>query len=247
MPQNVAHAFLPAVSLFVATSLGTGIPGGPGFLRLCPAGWDTQAKSPARVPPRQAETLRHALPLTRRLRRQLFGASCVSEEVCGGPRVSHLNWVLSTVIQCCGARSTTFRPIGCESTDDSAGILVHSGPIKVIVPRPPSNPVPRTPSNLVLRRKAFVKIELRTPSAACRHDWCSFLSFAAGNHMDELTLRPPNVDSYPVSVRQVAVLFHASSRPRLTATPLRFPSTSLPSSCAEDLHLLAVKHARHTT
>ena len=45
MPQNVAHAFLRAVSPFVATSLGTGILGGPGLLRLCSGGWNTQAKA----------------------------------------------------------------------------------------------------------------------------------------------------------------------------------------------------------
>ena len=45
MPQNVVQAFLRAVSPFVATSLGTGIPGGPGLLRLCSAGRNTQAKA----------------------------------------------------------------------------------------------------------------------------------------------------------------------------------------------------------
>ena len=38
-------------------------------------------------------------------------------------------------------------------------------------------------------------------------------------------------------------------RPRLAASvisPLRFAITSRPSRCEEDLHLLAVEHARHT-
>ena len=64
---------------------------------------------------------------------------------------------------------------------------------------------------------------------------------------DQLSARPTKDASYPVAVRQVAALIHASSRPRLATTPLRFPSTSPPSSCAEDFHLQAVKHARHTT
>ncbi|MGB7284896.1 MAG: hypothetical protein WBE13_21725, partial [Candidatus Acidiferrum sp.] len=41
----------------------------------------------------------------------------------------------------------------------------------------------------------------------------------------------------------------ASFRPRLAASvisPLRFAITSRPSRCEEDLHLLAVEHARHT-
>ncbi len=64
---------------------------------------------------------------------------------------------------------------------------------------------------------------------------------------DSSSARPAKDASYPVSVRQVAVLIHASSRPRLATAPLRFTSTSLPSSCTKDFHLLAVRHARHTT
>src|SRR4051812_20805900 len=59
--------------------------------------------------------------------------------------------------------------------------------------------------------------------------------------------RPTRAASYPISVRQVAALLHASFRPRLTATPLRFARTSPPSGCAGDLHPQAVEHARHTT
>ena len=59
--------------------------------------------------------------------------------------------------------------------------------------------------------------------------------------------RPTRAASYPVSVRQVAALLHASFRPRLAATPLRFANTSPPSGCVGDLHPQAVEHARHTT
>jgi hypothetical protein len=59
--------------------------------------------------------------------------------------------------------------------------------------------------------------------------------------------RPTWAASYPVSVRQVAASLHASFRPRLAATPLRFARTSPPSGCAGDLHPQAVEHARHTT
>ena len=81
----------------------------------------------------------------------------------------------------------------------------------------------------------------RTPAGS------TALAFDGSGLRDQLSARPTKDASYPVSVRQVAVLFHASSRPRLAATPLRFPSTSLPSSCAEDFHLQASRHARHTT
>src|SRR4051794_11209794 len=64
---------------------------------------------------------------------------------------------------------------------------------------------------------------------------------------DQLSARPARAASYPVSVRQVAALLHASFRPRLAATPLRFANTSPPSGCVGDLHPQAVEHARHTT
>ncbi len=58
--------------------------------------------------------------------------------------------------------------------------------------------------------------------------------------------RPAGSASYPISVRQAAGLLHASFRPRLAATPLRFANPSPPSGWIEDLHLQAVEHARHT-
>jgi hypothetical protein len=63
----------------------------------------------------------------------------------------------------------------------------------------------------------------------------------------QLSARPTWAASYPVSVRQVAVLLHASFRRRLATTPLRFANTSPPSGCVGDLHPQAVEHARHTT
>src|SRR5215212_4945085 len=54
------------------------------------------------------------------------------------------------------------------------------------------------------------------------------------------------VGLYPVLVHRAAILLHASFRPRLTATPLRFASPSPPSGWAEDFHLQAVEHARRT-
>jgi hypothetical protein len=41
-------------------------------------------------------------------------------------------------------------------------------------------------------------------------------------------------------------LLHASFRPRLATTPLRFANPSPPSGWMEDFHLQAVDHARHT-
>src|SRR5664280_3928506 len=51
----------------------------------------------------------------------------------------------------------------------------------------------------------------------------------------------------PVLVHRAAALLHASFRPHLAMTPLRFANPSPPSGWIEDFHLQAVDHARHTT
>jgi hypothetical protein len=59
-------------------------------------------------------------------------------------------------------------------------------------------------------------------------------------------LAPHRRPRHPVLVHRLAPLLHASFRPRLATTPLRFAITSPPSGCEEDFHLQAVDHARHT-
>jgi len=54
--------------------------------------------------------------------------------------------------------------------------------------------------------------------------------------------RPP----HPVLVHRRALLIHASFRPRLATTPLRFSSPSPPPGWAGDFHPQAVEHVRHT-
>src|SRR5260370_29511589 len=63
---------------------------------------------------------------------------------------------------------------------------------------------------------------------------------------DILPARPTSTSSYPVSVRRVATLLHASFRPSLAVPPLRFASASPPSGCTGDLHPQTVGHVRHT-
>ena len=63
---------------------------------------------------------------------------------------------------------------------------------------------------------------------------------------DLVLTRPTITASYLVPVRRVAALLHASFRPRLTTTPLRFANPSPPSGWVEDFHLQAAEHARHT-
>jgi hypothetical protein len=63
---------------------------------------------------------------------------------------------------------------------------------------------------------------------------------------DLMLTRPTMTASYPVPVRRVAALLHASFRPRLATTPLPFANPSPPSGWVEDFHLHAAEHARHT-
>jgi len=51
-----------------------------------------------------------------------------------------------------------------------------------------------------------------------------------------LPARPTSPASYPISVRQVAILLHASFRQFLAVLPLRFASASPPSGCTGDFH-----------
>ncbi len=65
-----------------------------------------------------------------------------------------------------------------------------------------------------------------------RHQWLTRLDFHA---------------SYPVPVRWLAPLIHASFRPCLTATPLRFSSLRLHQASRGTFTLQVLGHARHTT
>jgi hypothetical protein len=57
----------------------------------------------------------------------------------------------------------------------------------------------------------------------------------------------PGRPRYPVFVHRAAALLHASFRPHLAVTPLRFANPSPPSGWIEDFHSQAVDHARHTS
>lgn len=64
---------------------------------------------------------------------------------------------------------------------------------------------------------------------------------------DQLPARPTKDASYPISVRQVAVLRHASFKRHLAMTPLRLANPSPPSGWIGDCHPQAIEHAGHTT
>src|SRR5437667_11624715 len=59
-------------------------------------------------------------------------------------------------------------------------------------------------------------------------------------------LAPHRRPHHPVLVHRLAPLIHASFRPRLGTTPLRFSSPSPPPGWAGDFHPQAVEHVRHT-
>ena len=63
---------------------------------------------------------------------------------------------------------------------------------------------------------------------------------------DFLPARPTSPASYPISVRRVATLLHASFRRSLAVPPLRFASASPPSGCTGDSHPQDAGHAQHT-
>jgi hypothetical protein len=56
----------------------------------------------------------------------------------------------------------------------------------------------------------------------------------------------PGRPRYPLLVHRAAALLHASFRPHLAVTPLRFANPSPLSGWIEDFHLQAADHARHT-
>src|SRR5215472_13736748 len=61
------------------------------------------------------------------------------------------------------------------------------------------------------------------------------------------SLVPHRRPLHPGPVHRLSLLIHASFRPRLTTTPLRFSSPSPPPGWTGDFHPLAVEHVRHTT
>jgi hypothetical protein len=61
-----------------------------------------------------------------------------------------------------------------------------------------------------------------------------------------LPARPTIAASYPISVRRVATLLHASFRRFLGVPTLRFTSASPPSGYTGEFHPQAVGHVRHT-
>src|SRR5438132_12740819 len=86
-------------------------------------------------------------------------------------------------------------------------------------------------------------------SSSVPHATAEFTTSALDGYglCSHLPARPAPYASNPVLVHRLVRLLHASFRPRLTATPLRFAITSPPSGCEGDFHPHAVEPARHTS
>src|SRR3954471_14221282 len=81
----------------------------------------------------------------------------------------------------------------------------------------------------------------RTPAGS------TALAFDGCGLRDQSPARPTKDASYPVSVRQVAVLLHTSFRHRLAVMPLCFAKPSPPSGWPGNFHPQAIEHVRHAT
>ena len=88
--------------------------------------------------------------------------------------------------------------------------------------------------------------EVRSTAFAARPPDLPPRSLMAVDFAITCSLVRPGRPRYPVLVHRAAVLLHASFRPRLATTPLRFANPSPPSGWIKDFHLQAVDHARHT-
>ena len=88
----------------------------------------------------------------------------------------------------------------------------------------------------------------RSPELSLQHATAKFTTRAFDGYglRDHWPARPAPYASDPVFAHWLVRLIHASFRPHLTMTPLRFAMTSLPSGCEKDSHLQAVEHARRT-
>jgi hypothetical protein len=103
-------------------------------------------------------------------------------------------------------------------------------------PRGPPSPLPDTTQ---ISRGKFGRLRRTTAGSTLRAlDGYGLRSYGLA--------RPTLTPLYPVLLHRLAPLLHASFRPRLTATPLRFANPSPPSGWVGDSHPQAVKHARHT-
>src|SRR3954464_493957 len=118
-----------------------------------------------------------------------------------------------------------------------AGLLC---PLLTSAPRSGSLSAPSVPEDTVQISWGKPRSLPRTPAGF------TVLALDGYGLCDFLPARPTSAASYPVSVRRVAILLHASFRRSLAVPPLRFARASPPSGCTGDFHPQAAGHAQHT-
>ena len=109
-----------------------------------------------------------------------------------------------------------------------------------VVVRPPHDDI--SPDSGTQRRPP----EVRSTAFAARPSDLPPRSLIVVDFAIGCSLVRPGRPLYPLLVHRAAILLHASFRPHLAATPLRFANPSPLSGWIEDFHLQAADHARHT-
>src|SRR4029077_14388831 len=123
--------------------------------------------------------------------------------------------------------SGTVRAFGRPFLEMMAGLLC---PLLTSAPRSGRLTTSSVPKDTVQISRSKPDSLHRTPAGL------TVLAFNGYELCDILPARPTSTASYPVSVRRVATLLHASFRQSLAVLPLRFASASPPSGCTGDLH-----------
>jgi hypothetical protein len=166
--------------------------------------------------------------------------------VCRVPRMSCQAYLPLPIVQAFGHRSrrrlAVAPPFGLGVPHEPCRRHDLLRPLLTSVPRSGHLAVPSVPNWNTAQISPGKSDRLpRTPAGS------TALAFDGSGLCDSLPARPTKVASYPIPVRQVAVLLHTSFRRHLAVTPLRFANPSPPSGGIGDFHPQAIEHAGHTT
>ena len=133
--------------------------------------------------------------------------------------------------------SGTVRAFGRPFLEKMAGLLC---PLLTSAPRSGPLTGSSVPKDTVQISRSKADSLRRTPAGF------TVLALDGYGLCEWLPARPTSAASYPISVRRVATLLHASFRQSLAVLPLRFASASPPSGYTGDFHPQTVGHVRHT-
>ena len=137
-------------------------------------------------------------------------------------------------------RCSAFRPWSASLACQLHGLNMPSADFCAAIKSPRGSLSSKSGTTAQISPGKFDRLP-RTPagSTALVFDGCGL--------RDQSPARPARDASYPVSVRQVAVLLRTVFRRHLAMPPLCFANPSPPSGWIEDFHFRAAEHARHTS